>query len=216
MTKSKAISAAEFDRRVQENTDLFRKFYKTSADPARFHFYDARAGELSPMRLLDKVHDIFGAVAIGALPLIKGTGADAMLKHGRRAAQEIELKFCKIDSSRYTVGSKDGIYLADRKARVALSASIKGQWTINSEQHLQTKNRYTVLVVYDVCTDTFVEARGLDGDIVVECLSRSKKRNGNKVITWNTFMNRGKKIDLVTKCMGYDNLQKLIRSTAVK
>jgi hypothetical protein len=216
MPRSKGISVAEYERRVQENSAVFRKFYKTSADPARFHFYDARAGELSPMRLLDKVHDIFGAVAIGALPLIKGTGADAMFKRAGKPVQEIELKFCKIDSSRYTVGAKGGIYLTDRKARVALSASIKGQWTINSEKHLQTKNRYTVLVVYDICTDTFVEARGLDGDIVVECLSRSKKRTGNKIISWNTFMDRGKKIDLVTKYMGYDNLQKLIRSTVAK
>lgn len=197
------ISKAEFRRRVADNSAHFSKTYKTSVDAAKYHLYDAARGETPPMMLLDKVYDIFAAVSIGALAVSNRDGADAMWQFGN-VIIPIELKFCKIDSSRYLVGRQGGIYMAGRKCRASLNSTMQAQYTINSENHLQTKNRYTIMVVYDQATGMFVEARGILGDVVMQKLKN--QRGSRRVFYWDTFMKEGIRHPMVVNEMGYQGL----------
>jgi hypothetical protein len=201
------ISKAEFQRRVAENTEHFSANYETSVDAAAYHLYDAQRGETRPMMLLDKVYDIFAAVSIGALAVTARDGADAMMRFSGNI-MPIELKFVKIESSSYLVGPRGGIYKGGRNTRTPLMQTMQAQYTINNESHLQTKNRYTVMVVYDQTTGMFVEARGIVGRTALEKLSR--QRTSRRMFYWDTFLEHGLRIPLVVPSLGYDGLVRLI------
>jgi hypothetical protein len=201
------ISKAEFRRRVVENTAHFSASYTTSVDAAAYHLYDALRGETRPMMLLDKVYDIFAAVSIGALAVTARDGADAMMQMSGSIIP-IELKFVKIESSSYLVGPRGGIYKGGRASRTPLNQSMQAQYTINNEAHLSTKNRYTVMVVYDQTTGMFVEARGILGSTALEKLS--SQRTSRRMFYWDTFLEHGRRIPLVVPSLGYDGLVKLI------
>lgn len=199
------ISKAEFRRRVAENTEYFQRNYKKSLDISRYHFFDVAAGEQAPLSLMDKVHDIMTAVAVGALPLTGKTGADAVMMIDGEL-QEIELKFCTINSDRYEVGDQGGIYIAGENSRTALAASIQARWNINSAEHLRTKNRPTVLVVFDKHTNQFVDARMIGGRRTVELLTRGKTAKG-RLLNWKNFDEYGNPVKLIVDCMTYRGLK---------
>lgn len=202
------ISKTEFQRRVKENSRYFAETYATSVDAAAYHLYDAQRGEVRPMMLLDKVYDIFAAVSIGALAVTARDGADAMMQMSGNIIP-IELKFVKIESSSFQVGPRGGIYKGGRNSRATLQGCMQAQYTINNDAHLQTKNRYTVMVVYDQTTGMFVEARGITGSTALEKLSN--QRTSHRMFYWDTFLEHGRRIPLVVPSLGYDGLVRLIQ-----
>jgi len=202
------ISKTEFQRRVKENSRHFAETYATSVDAAAYHLYDAQRGEVRPMMLLDKVYDIFAAVSIGALAVTARDGADAMMMFSGNL-MPIELKFCKIESSSYLIGPRGGIYKGGRASRTPLNQTMQAQYIINNELHLQTKNRYTIMVVYDQTTGMFVEARGILGKVALEKLSHQSC--SRRMFYWDTFLEHGLRIPLVVPSLGYDGLVRLIQ-----
>jgi len=212
------ISKAEFRRRVQENTEYFQRNYKKSLDISRYHFFDVAAGEQAPLSLMDKVHDIMTSVAVGALPLTNKSGADAMMLIDGEITP-VEMKFCTIDSNNYTVGPQGGIYVTSGNSRIALSMSITARWRIGSDDHLKTKKRHTILVVFDRATNEFVDARQLTGAQTLRLLmgvSEAGKQGKARSLSWKSFDENGAPMKLVVPCMTYVGLQKLIFENEIR
>lgn len=198
------ISKAEFKRRVAENTEYFQRTYKQSLDVAKYHFFDAPAGEQSPLSLMDKVHDIITAVAVGALPLTNKSGADAiMLIDGKFT--EVELKFSTIASDKYTVGDRGGICIVTDKCRMAITNTIMAKWIISNEDHLKTKNRPSILVVFDKSTNTFIDASMISGKKTVNLLTQNKKSKA-RMINWAGFEKHGTPVKLTVPSLGFKGL----------
>jgi hypothetical protein len=198
------ISKAEFRRRVQENTEYFQRNYKRSLDISRYHFFDTAAGDQAPLSLMDKVHDVVTAVAVGALPLTNKSGADAiMLIDGK--FQEVELKFSTISSDKYTVGARGGICISTKKCRISIENTILAKWFINNEEHLKTKNRPSILVVFDKCTNEFIDARMISGKKTVNLLTGNKKSKA-RMINWAGFEKHGSQVKLTVPSLKYNGL----------
>jgi hypothetical protein len=198
------ISKAEFRRRVAENTEYFQRNYKKSLDISRYHFFDVAAGEQAPLSLMDKVHDIMTAVAVGALPLTGKTGADAvMMLDGE--LQEIELKFSTISSENFTVGPRGGICCVRDNSKMPLSSVIMAKWSINTEDNLKTKNRPSILVAFDKSRNEFIDACMLSGKKTVELLTQEKKSKA-RFINWAGFERHGSKVKLVVPSLSYKGL----------
>jgi hypothetical protein len=207
------ISKAEFRRRVAENTEYFQRNYKKSLDISRYHFFDAVAGEQAPLSLMDKVHDIMTAVAVGALPLTTKSGADAMMLIDGEL-QEIELKFSTISSENFTVGPRGGIVCVRDNSKMPLSSVIMAKWTINTEDHLKSKNRPSILVAFDKSRNEFIDARMLSGKKTVELLSQEKKSKA-RFINWAGFERHGSKVKLVAPSLSYSGLCTIILHKAL-
>lgn len=207
------ISKAEFRRRVAENTEYFQRNYKKSLDISRYHFFDAAAGEQAPLSLMDKVHDIMTAVAVGALPLTGKTGADAVMMIDGEL-QEIELKFSTISSENFTVGPRGGICCVRDNSKMPLATVIMAKWNINNEAHLKTKNRPSILVAFDKSTNEFIDACMLTGEKTVKLLTQGKESK-SRYINWAGFEQHGSKVKLVVPSLSYNGLCMRILSEAL-
>lgn len=212
------ISKAEFKRRVAENTEYFQRNYKKSLDISRYHFFDVAAGEQAPLSLMDKMYDIMTSVAVGALPLTNKSGADSMMMIDGEITP-VEMKFCTIASEKFRVGPLGGIYMPTGDNVMSIKNCITAKWNINSEAHLHTKKRTTVLVVYDKTTNEFVDARMLNGEETLRLLhgtSQTGKKARTRLLNWKSFDDNGIPVKLVVPCMTYNGLLELVYRNGIK
>jgi hypothetical protein len=205
------LSVAEYKKRISQNLKLAKDRHNKSTELVGYLFADLTPEEtkkLTPAQLLDQSDDIIAANAVGALPMFKGTGHDALfLKNGR--LYKLELKFAKVNSSEFTVGARGGVRKTTEKSKIPLQ-SLMAQWQLNSPQHLKGKGIHSALIVYDNSTGLYIDAwllspkqtlRVLTYDHKNQIRTFKKKSNGKYLghrvnVRHNVFEDLGKQIPL--------------------
>lgn len=217
------LSSSEFLDRVAHNTALIQQHRRT-LDLAKYNLYDHRHGTIPAMSLLSKANDIFPAAALGGLAFFDRNGADAVVMRGPGRRQvEIEIKFCTLDHRQYQINARSGKIYRESQAghKAYLDRTIRGGWVINSHQHLETKARYSVLVMFDTASGEFVEALGMPGDKVVELIRNkvstrlaNKTKSSDIVSTYlylPDFQEHGESVRLTVPKIGLDAFTELVR-----
>jgi len=215
------LSSQEFLDRVAHNTALIKKHRRT-LDLAKYNLYDYKHGAVPAMSLLSKANDIFPAAALGGLAFFDRNGADAVVMRGRRQ-EEIEIKYCTLDHRQYQINARSGKIYRESQAghKAYLDRTIRGGWVINSHQHLETKARYSVLVMFDTASGQFVEALGMTGDKVVELIRNkvsdklAKKTKSSEIVSTYLylpeFLEHGESVQLAVPKIGLPAFTELVR-----
>lgn len=179
------ISVDEYNKRVYENKQIYlNQVASGSFDFTKFHGVDALAGEVTLIRLLKKVHDIYTAVNLNMLPyLTEHIGADAV-KLVNNEFYDVELKTCFVDITPNSAfkTAKNTIYTTkdvskwgdkvERSKVALLTSAFKASFTIKNNLH--TKNRDTYLLLIDGNNSNVIDCFMLEGQKVVEFLETSR------------------------------------------
>jgi hypothetical protein len=215
------LSVQEYKRRVKENSAWFKDTHKASFDIGQYHGADLVRGERSPVAMGNKVYDFMAAAALGQLAFGRlNFGADGVkLVGGKRSTKlvdgalvEVEYKFTVINMLDMEVGKQGGISRKGCKTHCSLDASATAHWVINSDKHLETKNRITYLIVYDEYLREFIGAWEMDGDTVYRQLgSDSKKASKRRQLNWSVFRRLGTQVKLTVPSIGFAEYEDLIR-----
>ena len=214
------LKRSEFLDRVAHNSRLIQQHKKT-LDLAKYNLYDYKHGSVPAMSLLSKANDIFPAAALGGLAFFDRNGADAVvMKAGRQV--EIEIKYCTLDHRQYQINARSGKIFrsSERGHKAYLDRTIRGGWVINSPQHLETKARYSVLVMFDTASGEFVEALGMSGESVVELIGEkvkhklAKKTKSSEVVSTYLylpdFLAHGRPVQLTVNKIGLTGFAELV------
>ena len=206
------LSAKEYKRRVKENSVWFKDTHKVSFDVGQYHGADLVRGDRSPVAMGNKVYDFMAAAALGQLAFGRlNTGADG-IKLINGIPVEVEYKFTVINMLDMEVGKQGGISRKSCNTHCSLDASATAHWVINSDEHLETKNRITYLIVYDEYLREFIGAWEMDGDTVYRQLgSDSKKASKRRQLNWSVFRRLGKQVKLAVPSIGFAEYEDLIR-----
>jgi hypothetical protein len=206
------LSAKEYKRRVKENSAWFKDTHKASFDIGQYHGADLIRGERSPIAMGNKVYDFMAAAVLGQLAFGRlNTGADGV-KLIDGVPVEVEYKFTVINLLDMEVGKQGGISRKSCASHCSLDASATAHWVINSDEHLETKNRITYLIVYDEYLREFVGAWEMDGETVYRQLgSDSKKSSKRRQLNWSVFRRLGTQVKLTVPSIGHAEYEDLVR-----
>jgi hypothetical protein len=205
----------EFNRRVAHNRNVFA--HMLSNRTCRLHdlyTYDSEPGDLSLSHQASKAYDLLAAAASDCLVIMNKNGADGIYQN----QAEVELKWKDIDrlkvfqSNTGTLYFAKDIYCASGKTtRAALRSAISAKYELHTQSNLISKNRMTILVTFDSVYNQLVDIWCLDGEKIVQMLSRSDK--SRRDVKLSTFVNYGWSLPH-SKKIGLENWENHLRTTA--
>lgn len=205
------ISEDEYNKRVAENKIIYlQQVASNSFDFTKFHGFDALSGEVTFIRLLKKVHDIYTAVNLNMLPYLKELhGADAV-KLENSVFKDVELKTCFVEISANTAfKTVNGTIYTTKDlsqwpngvpySKVALlTSAFKASFgTTNKQPH--KKDRDTYLLLIDGSNSKVIDCFMLEGSKVVKFLETSRD------IKLGSFIKYGNSTaSELNNCIGWD------------
>lgn len=202
-----------FNKRVQENIETLKEDMRLdrSIRASDFHFFEKARNEENDLFEFVNSFDIIAATAVGDLPSCNPTGEDGYrLINGEYIEMEYKISRRK----------KSLIWQTPRGSLKIGKANIDNQWTsLRScfcasfviKHNLASKNRLTILLVYDATFKQFISGFELDGDAIIKYLS-----NGSSTIMLSKFCNFGKEIELVVPSYRgiYEEWEEHVKETA--
>lgn len=204
------LNQAEFDRRIQENTEVYKRQYKNSAfDVTKYHLAYKEKGNTSIPILLKHIHDIYGAVLTGCLPTLTGKGCDA-IKMIDGVSSPVELKTSYVTND--NLWSNNGIlYTNAPNKRTKSGRKVESQF--RAEYHIygdaDSKMIDTTLICMDSLSGELICAYTLPAHEVTDKLSPfNQKACSRTSITLKHFMSHGVKLNTIVEQLGFDNWYK--------
>jgi hypothetical protein len=213
--KTHAAQVAEYNRRVNHNTEeLRRQSVTNSFDMMKFHGFDVTAGSVGKFLLAKKAHDILAALHLGALPFLKeNSGTDAILLE-KNIFIEIESKTSYTDVSKLFKTAKNTVYSTKRqyltldiipKENVTLLKScFNASYDITN--NIATKGIDTYLLCADPRNDNIIDIFVIKAKVMAKYLSTRDITNSGKLcIKLSKFMSLGEKVEsVIVPVIGYD------------
>jgi hypothetical protein len=204
----------EFQRRVDHNTQILKSALE-SKEPIlsilpKIYTYDTKPGELNSSALLRKGHDMLPAAYLGLLANTSRVGADAFKVLGNNHKIKYELKTSEINSDLIWAGALGGLYLGSpgRTTKISLTSALAAQYTLDTEDIIESKNLNTVLMISDSKKDGYITAYELDGETIISYINRTS--NKTRDIKLCTFQKHGWNAQTVIPLMGFEQWKKSI------
>ena len=182
-----ALHSTEFQRRVAENTvTLNREIAEKSFTPSNYHFFEKDRNEDKKLFEFENAWDIMGAAVVGDLPSNKPYGADGYRlipnsNPGHPFNQSMyipmEYKISRRKSNSIWKSPRDALYIGKSNTKDQNSC-LRSSFSASFEivHNLYSKNRLTILFIFDATTDQFVSGFELPGSNIVARLNNKFNR----------------------------------------
>ena len=213
----------EFHRAQENNTKIINDLLSGgSLDGLKGIQFWEKPAKVETFLLLQKINDILGCCAIGAIPSIKPTGADGYVYFKENDTPvEVETKMTAIRDDYIVIGPKGGIQYStptmfERRTKpTGITSKIGGSFDARmSQKTLKTKARHTALVCFDFGKNELIDAWMLDGNTVyAELLRRHRPDMTSLRISLATFRNKGWNIPVPIDKLGWSDWKEHIQLT---
>lgn len=210
------MSPQEFIEKRDANTaEFIRQQKENSFDIKRFHGFDVDGHDVPTIQLLSKCHDIFGAVVMGALPILNDKfGVDAyILSDTTFKPMEIKTTYTNVDSLVKTesgtvykvIGGQAPVNneITKSKLKTVTSCLNASLVPVTATSHVRYSDVYLLAATNN---GSIIDCYSLESEIAINKISKSQANVSNKRrITLTYFTKYGKPVDTVIPKIGLKN-----------
>jgi hypothetical protein len=144
-------------------------------------------------------NDFIAGALVGALPFLELHGSDGIKVDECGEVKQVELKLCMKDPSRYTISESGRITVKDSVEVVGYRSDAAVHYEIVN--NIEGKRVDTYVVFCDDVTWEVISAHRMDGDTVVDLISKNQvtgedKTSKKRSITLASIMKHGKEVFL--------------------